>query len=206
MRELPSASFVHVDPSMRNRITTLFNGRPINALTATFFELYNEGSEHIQNATVTVTLPVETIVLQATVLPRDCEPRCDFGSDNRVTVSLPYVNPFREHKQLLRLFVLADGETRHAKINGSGEGWSVRYVPLPGPKQIRKSYMITGAVGLVVGWFSYSFLRYVLRMLRVGPRDTLKALLAFMAVVGCITVGAWILHRAGNLGYRRFRG
>lgn len=208
VRELPSASFVHVEPSLRHRITTAFDGHPINTLMVAAFELYNEGSEHIQNAALTVILPAGTVVLQATVLPRDCGPKCEVGGDNRVTLSLPYVNPFREHKQLFRLFVLADGETRHAKITGSGEGWSVRYSPLPDPRRMGRIHLIPGAAGMVTGAVSTLYLFYLARVLRIDKpiAFSLKALLASVPILGLFVVALWISNRiTKGMWYRTFR-
>ena len=69
-------------------------------------------------------------------MPHEPQPKCSISSDRKqVTVTLPYLNPFREHKQSLQVFILADGETNDVEISGSGEGWSVRWVPLGPPRQ-----------------------------------------------------------------------
>src|ERR1035437_5602218 len=70
-----------------------------------------------------------------TVSPEDSGAKCDVHG-NAVTVSLDYLNPFRDHKQLLQISILVDGDTDNIKIGGSGEGWSVRHIPLPTPGQL----------------------------------------------------------------------
>lgn len=192
VRELPSVSFVHVEPAMRHRITTTFDGRSISALTVIEFELYNEGSEHIQNAALTVTLPAGTSVLQAHLYPRDSGPKCAVGEDNLINVLLPYMNPFRDHKQLLRLMILADGETRPTQIKGSGEGWSVRYSPLSvGVK--RKTVILWAGAGLVFGLALGGYLTRLAILRGSLPAFALRIALASMVLAGASL--SWSIYR-----------
>jgi hypothetical protein len=194
VRELPSVSFLNVAAGMRHRITTTFDDRQINALVAVAYDVYNEGSDPIRNAAFTLALPRGAFVLNAAIRPRDSEPICEWtGADNLVKVSLPYVNPFREHKQLLRLLVLADGETHEATISGSGEGWSVRYVPLPGPGYARKLQISAGLAGVVIGAASAAYIDYVIsHTQKTRPSVfTAKILLATAATIAVAGAVVW---------------
>ncbi len=115
------------------------------------------------------------------------------GQQNSVSVTVPYLNPFREHKQTARVYVLADGELKNIRVSGSGEGWSIRHVPLPRPnsattfKQAAASLLaaVVGAGGLYFvyksdakgvsgsGWWGFA---------------------GFLLLVGAMLVFAWPGH------------
>jgi len=143
VRELRTVTFLAVGPVLRRRIAMTIDGKSITDPRLIGYEIYNEGSDPIQNAALTITLPASTVVLSANARPSECPAKCESGEpENLVEVSIPYLNPYREHKQLVHLLIFVDGDTRPAKASGGGEGWSVRYSPLPGRKQLRKLFII----------------------------------------------------------------
>jgi hypothetical protein len=184
IREMPSITFMHALPIVRDRIKTTFEGHEIDALSMVTYELHNEGSETIRDATFVVTLPTGSKVLDAALKPPDPQRKCVGNQDNIVRVSFPYLNPLQEHKQILQLMILADGETEHAKITGEGDGWSVRYVPLPGPKQLRRRLRILMLIGAVVGLAELIYVWYIGRVLGIGPNEwSGRAFVALLPIV-----------------------
>ena len=127
---------------MRDKIKVTFADLPIQSLAQFDAELFNEGSETIQRAALTVTFPNATGVLDARISPDDSGAVCEI-QDNRVNITLPYLNSIRDHKQRLTLTALANGDTSKVTVSGAGEGWSARYLPLPNFKQQRNATRAT---------------------------------------------------------------
>lgn len=201
-------SFLNVGPALRSRIAITFDGKPISDPRVIGYEIYNEGSDTIENAAFTITLPAGAVVLSAATVPDECESKGEAGApENIVRVSIPYLNPFHVHKQLVRLLVFVDGETRPARVAGSGEGWSVRYSPLPGRKQMRKLYLIPAAAGLLIGSMLPLYLRYVQRILKIEPPQAEgKVILVTLPLLGLFGTALLISRRVmKTMWYRAFR-
>jgi hypothetical protein len=196
VRELRTISFFAVGPVLRRRIAVTIDGTAITDPRLIGYEIYNEGSDPIQNVALTIALPIGAVVLGANPRPSECPAKCERGeSENLVNVSVPYLNPYREHKQLVHLLVFVDGDTRPAKASGGGEGWSVRFSPLPGRKQMRKLFIIPVVVGMATGAVSLIYLRYVARILQLGPPQiTGKLLLATVPLLG-LFFGSLLISR-----------
>ena len=94
------------------------------------YELFNEGSDVIQNPDFTFTFPTESIVLDVLLTPEDAAAALKIEA-NKVMVRLPYINPVREHRQRLTLSILVDGNPAKVRVAGSGVGWSIRHQGLP---------------------------------------------------------------------------
>src|ERR1017187_5624313 len=190
VREAHGLSLLSIRPGLRKRLTVAYDGHPINALSMAVFDIYNDGSDPIQKAALTVILPEGNVVLSAVIVPSDpsdCESKCQ-SSGNEVTVSLSYVNPFREHKQLFYLMMLFDGESRHAKVYGGGEGWSVRYSPLPGPRQRRKLYLVPPAISIITRIIAALYLHF----LKVRPPElTWRMALIALPPLLFFAAGTW---------------
>jgi hypothetical protein len=206
VREFPSISFLRALPSMKHRIKTTFDGKPADALSMVGYEIHNEGSDPIKNAEFTLVLPPQAVVLGASIGPHDSEPKCEF-TDNLVTVSLPYLNPFHEHKQLITLLIVADGETSHAKVNGGGEGWSVRFSPLPGRRQMKKLYLVPATAGAISGGVMVAYMRFLGHVLKIAPPQvTGRVLLAAVPALTIFAAAILISQRVmAQLWYRAIR-
>jgi hypothetical protein len=134
LREVRNTSVVSIWPTVRNKIKMTFEDKPIQSLGQIEGDIFNSGSEAIQHPTLTLTLPEESVVLGVLLTPDNSEAQCKFDR-NKIIIVLPYLNPVREHKQIVRLSLLTDGRTKIIDVTGGGEGWSVRHSPLPSPKQ-----------------------------------------------------------------------
>jgi hypothetical protein len=122
IRELGTSSLVRVWPGVRQKIKISFDDRPITILGQIDYEVFNEGSDVIQNSDFTLTFPAESIVLDVLLTPEDVAAELKIEA-NKVTVRLPYINPVREHRQRLTLSILVDGNPAKVGIVGSGAGW-----------------------------------------------------------------------------------
>jgi hypothetical protein len=129
VREVRNSSVVRIWPTIRHKISMTFEDRPIKSLAQIEAEIFNEGSETIEHPEFTLDLPDGCTVLGVSITPGD--PQAETVIDaHSIAVALRYVNALSEHGHVLRLSVLADGDTDPVKISGSGPGWSIRHLPV----------------------------------------------------------------------------
>jgi hypothetical protein len=126
IREVRNSSLLHVPRGIRDRISITFDESRISEVGQIEAEIFNGGSETIQNPRFTLTLPEGAKILDALLTPNEGAPASVIG-ENFVEVRVNYLNPVREHNHRLTLSLLVDGDTAPVKATGSGEGWSVRY-------------------------------------------------------------------------------
>jgi len=139
-----------------------FDDKPIGALGQINGDIFNEGSDVIQRPTFALTLSEKSVVLDVLMTPQDLEAQSKIDR-NTLTITLPYLNPVREHGQIVKLSLLVDGETKNIKVVGGGEGWSVRHLPLPGREQA--FYWSLGGIISMLIWLAiaYSYGHYIER-------------------------------------------
>lgn len=131
VRDLHRTSLVRIRPDVRRRIAVAFDGATVSALGAIEVEVTNEGSDVIRDPQITIVFGGGARVLEASSakdhadLPVRVETR-----EESVVVSLPFLNPFKDHRQGVRLSCVVDGSLRHVSVRGSGDGWSVVHKPL----------------------------------------------------------------------------
>jgi|SRR5579864_5692292 len=147
IREIRNTSVVRIRPSVRNKIKMTFDDKPIETLGQIEGEIVNDGSGVITTPKFVFTLAEDSIVLDALITPQDFGATAEIDR-NTVTIALPYLNPVREDKQIVRLSLLVDGTTENIKTTGGGEGWSVWYLPVSNPK--RELYWNIGFAVFVV--------------------------------------------------------
>ena len=102
--------------------------------------------------------------------------------------------------------MLADGETTPVEVNGSGEGWSVRYSPLPSQKQMRKwrfmqavSFSLLPAAGIL-------YFRYLQRTFGISANErSWRATLTSMPFLAFLVAVIWGWDRATKKILRRSR-
>ena len=135
VRELRSTSLVRIWPTVRDQIKMTFNEQPVSTLSQADAEIFNEGSDVIDRPTFTLSLASGSRVLGAIVVPAEVGAQVEI-EDSKVIIRLPYLNPMRDHGQVLRLSVLADGDTDQIIVSGNGKGWSVRHSALPSRNEL----------------------------------------------------------------------
>ena len=162
IRELNNSSLIRIWPGVRGKVRMTFEDRPIDGLGQIEGEIFNEGSDAIQNPTITLRLPKKSTVLAVSVSPADFEVESTIDA-NTVSIRLPYLNAVGDHKQVLKVSVLVDGETKPLRASGSGEGWSVRLVALANPRRVLyQSVALAFLAGLSLGG-TYKYGRYIER-------------------------------------------
>ncbi len=168
IREISRSSLIRIWPSVRRNIRITFGGDPINTLGQIDFEIFNEGSEFIDQPALNLILPTETRILGSHAEPEEANAQCQTDK-SRLTVRLPHLNPIREHRQIVFLSVLVDGPTTPLKITGGGEGWSLLRQSLPTAKQ-QFWYGIL-RTSMVLAWILLSILYslWVEKKFGIGP-------------------------------------
>src|SRR5260370_42262484 len=119
VREVRNSSVVRIWPSVRHKIKMEFEDRTIKSLAQVEAEVFNEGSETIEGPNFTLTLPDGCVVLDIAASPEEFQAGTVIDSHS-VSISLPYLNAVREHKQVVKLSVLADAHTDPIKVSVSG--------------------------------------------------------------------------------------
>ena len=157
-RETYHASLVRVREEIRNAIEVRFRGHVITDLGHVGFQLSNSGSAPIKDALIRVRFSRETKILDAGPSERDPVPRCTVVPlDNEVSISIPYLNPVRDHSHNLSFSVLVSGPTQIDAVIGAGEGWSAQLVSAPTWRQATRGIELSLLASLL--WLlAYSFL------------------------------------------------
>jgi hypothetical protein len=193
VRHEASSPLVRVWPSIRKKITVAYDNRPVDSLGQIDVTVLNEGSEIIENPSIIISLPKGSKVLSVLIDPSN------FGTsrttdESQVEVSWPYSNPFREHKQIVRISLLVEGDTTPVAISGHGHGWSIRHVPLPTVRQITyrvAAFFAFSVGGLITGYF-YAYLLET-RFAVPSSEVSLRALLVSLPFVVPFLIGLLVL-------------
>lgn len=178
-----------------------FEGKAINSLGQIDLEVFNEGSEVIQNPTFVIALPKTSEILEVLLTPQDGGPTRTFEKNN-ATISIQYFNPVREHSHVLSVSILVDGETAPIKVIGAGEGWSIRHVQLPSKEQVKYRLnifigcMITGIIS------SLYYLYYITERLNISPfefsyRSTVAVLPVLLLIFPTYFLIRWMSNSIG---------
>ena len=190
VREIANSSLIRIWPGVRQKIKMTFEDRPIRTLGQIDANIFNEGSNVIQNPTFKLILPEESTILDTLVTPVDLGVKRTIHS-NTVTITFPYLNPIREHKHLVELSMLVDGRTEPIYVTGSGEGWSVKHLSLA--TQREKRYISFFVVCIL---FSYLYGLSVEKMFGIGMSEvSWRAFLSSLPLVIILVVGlVWIIR------------
>jgi hypothetical protein len=180
--QIERASLVRRRSAYSDLIDVTFAGDPVNNLGETQILVTNEGSEVIRNIVLTMSFPTTTKVLHA--IPHsttDEETPAGWQletADHELTLRLPYLNPFKEHKHGCRLSLFVDGFANGMTVSGGGAGWSVSYLPALSPKQELRNARATlwFAVGASALGVVYAML--MPRLFNISPNEvSLRSLL-----------------------------
>ncbi len=182
VREVRNSSVVRIWPSVRHKIKMEFEDRTIKSLAQVEAEVFNEGSETIEGPNFTLTLPDGCVVLDIAVSPEEFQAGTVIDGHS-VSISLPYLNAVREHKQVVKLSVLADGDTEPIKVSGSGAGWSVRHFPVTDPGSDLKHLMWLGAAVAYLLPMGIWYIPFIFRRYGIGENEMSWRALAAAAPV-----------------------
>lgn len=203
VRDIYESSLVRIWPSVKKKISLTFEGKTIDTLGQVDLEIFNEGSEVIKNPTFMIVFPKTSRVLDVLLRPQDGKPTREIKNNN-VTISIDYLNPMREHNHVLFVSFLVDGATAPIKAEGTGEGWSMRHVPLLTEKQFKRGlYIFIGCFTTVFIIISVYYQYYIKEHFNININEmSYKAFVASLPFLlpSFIGVGLflrWILKSAG---------
>jgi hypothetical protein len=193
VREVEKSSLVRIWPSVRDKIHMTFNGHPVQNLGQIDLEILNEGSEVISHPGFEVSLADGSTILDVLLTPIDPHATAQVNA-NRVVIVLPYLNPYAEHKQVVKLSILVDGDTEHVAVSGDGVGWSTRRVPLPtrAQRSRKATQMIVMLSGLAI--YAAGCLLLANQIFRFGRG--LKYWVSLPMVLGLGYAFRWIIRNA----------
>ena len=209
LREVRNTSVVSIWPTVRNKIKMTFEDKPIQSLGQIEADIFNSGSEAIQQPTFTLTLPEESVVLGILLTPDNSETQCKFDR-NKIIIALPYLNPVREHKQIVKLSLLTDGRTKIIEVTGGGEGWSVQHLPLPSPKQ-ELYRQVTSVILLLsfpaIAWFYGGYIerKFGIARSEISWRAFVSTLPLFLIIVPASVIALVYQYRSFRRSVRLMR-
>lgn len=200
VREVSNTSLVRIRPEVRHKIKMSFEDRPIKTVGQIEAEIFNEGSDVIHSPAFVLTVPPDSVVLDVLLTPSHLRPTSDIDG-NRITITLPYLNPICEHSEMVKLSLVVDGETT-VGVSGSGEGWSVRYLPLANPK--REMYWDLGLALCVLALLDtmYPYAAYIEKKYGIGPTEmSWRVFVASLPVLvlGLLISGLWLARKVRRL-------
>jgi hypothetical protein len=207
IREMGKSSLIRISPSVRGKINISFAGVPIGALGQIDIDVFNAGSEAIQQAEFAIVLPEETAILDAHVAPEDTKANLQ-TEENKLTIRLPYLNSFTEHRQVLTLSILVDGKTSPIRVRGAGDGWSVLHLTLPSRRRdlLREiTYLVALLLTTIVALW---YMRWIGARYHIGDREvSWRAFrLLLPPALLCFIVAGLVVWRDIKEWKRRLRG
>jgi len=193
IQENRNVSLIRTWPSLREKMKITFNDSLIEALSFINIEVFNKGSEVITNATFNIIFPEGCKVLETSVVADELNVQHAL-ENNKVTITLPYINPVREHQHRVRLLILTDGTTDPIKVTGSGSGWSLLHQPLPTNKSLKLRLKITMAIVSLFLPLSYYYLKFIEKNYGISETEiSIRALLASLPILLILIVfGLWL--------------
>jgi hypothetical protein len=151
--EIDRTSLIDINAKVRDRITVTYDQKPIARLGHVRAEIFNSGSATIHHAVISLTVAEPVRILEvATVSSAE---GCCIASkiaEQKATITVDYVNPYRDHKQTLLVSLLVDGDLPKLEVSGGGAGWSLRQIP-PSPTARSKAIAAFGFAALLGLWF-----------------------------------------------------
>jgi hypothetical protein len=165
VRELHRTTLVRIRPDVRRRIDVSFDGMRVNNLGELELEIVNDGSETIRDAHMTVTFPEGTRILETSQDQGMANiPLSIHHEANALRLSVPYLNAYRDHGHRLVVGILLDGASQDPSVRGSGDGWSVTHVRVPGVVDVERSLRQVMAmlvavliIGLLYAWLLFRY-------------------------------------------------
>lgn len=197
IREKINTSLISIRKAFIEKIKVTYEDRNIRSLGQVALSVYNEGSDVIRCPTFTLNFPEGSTVLEIWIDPEEVNDVFAI-QDNKAIIKLRYLNPIRDHKQNVILLFAIDGKTNPVTANGSGEGWSVKYIPLPTAKQNTTQMII---VFLILALISYIYGRCIEKVYGIPIEEisgrAIIAYLPFMlaSIASIVLINKWLKQR-----------
>lgn len=154
VREVELTSLLKVGETIRPRIIATLDGQPIANLSQIEVAIMNRSLETIKDIAITFRFPQRTTVLECELSGVGGERR--IVAPDELTVTIPFLNAYRHHGDVVVAKILCDGEADAFTVAGRGDGWSARRTSID--SIIRFHFTIT------LGIFASVFIAMVLYM------------------------------------------
>jgi hypothetical protein len=190
VREVSNSSLIQVWPGIRHQITVAFEGNPIDGLGQLDLELFNTGSDLIEDASFTLVLSKGTHILGCLSRPEHAKVTTEIN-DNIIKVVLPFLNPVKEHGHIVSISILVEDQADILTVTGMGHGWSLKYSALPTEKRV--GWYLGSMLGFLVlfatGGLFYP--RYLEKHFGIGANELSPRVL--VAVLPIVALGALMI-------------
>ncbi len=163
VRLTAASSLISVWREIKEKTRITFNDQVVNSLGKLDLIIFNNGSEVIKDISLTLNTFSDSVALDVLVKPFSLGVTTSIEGGT-IKFNIPYLNPKREHDQIIEISVLLDGQADPIKVLGGGQGWSVEYQPLLTKTELLRSstLQIYGCIALFVitifyGWYLQKF-------------------------------------------------
>jgi hypothetical protein len=197
-RDIETASLINVGPDIRERIKVSYEGGEIQSLGFVKGELSNPGADVIRNASIEISVPPNSRILDVSVLSSlgACKPVIK-ANHHSSTIAIPFLNPYAGHHHVLIFRILYDGSPRKLNITGSGPGWSLKRIPVGGP-QAKRWQVIASSAGLLglILWSRFWYIPWLQQTYGISESEiSLRALLSTLPVIVPLLLWAvWLIQ------------
>ncbi len=119
------SSLIEIAKQIKDEIVVTYKGKTTASLFLTTFSMWNSGQEVIDNIDVSLDFfdtEVMEVIIEDTI-PERIKNTKKVVSNNRIEVSLPYLNPNKEYSDRIKIKVFALEPILIKNINGGGRGW-----------------------------------------------------------------------------------
>ena len=126
-------SLLKIDSQVRKDIKLEYKGKPINSLHRTSLDLFNKGDTPVKD--FTLTIQTDTQDLQSEVLgsiivdssENEIHDATILLSGNNIEVTVKFLNPFKQYRDRLTLYIFSSAPINVKDAKGRGLGWGAAY-------------------------------------------------------------------------------
>jgi len=124
------SSLVEISEQVRKEIVVTYKGKPANSLFLTTFSMWNSGQEIIDSIAMSFAFR-DTEVMEVVIddpIPDRAKGITKTVSNNKLELSLPYLNPHKEYSDKVRIKIFASNPIIVNNVYGGGRGWVVESI------------------------------------------------------------------------------
>lgn len=150
VNEVRKIKLANVKKQVGGKVKITYDSKPVEDLGQLEFEIFNEGTNTIKEPEISCFLSENTQILDTSIISSTGNfPSENHTDGHKTTIKFPYVNPYREHRHVIKLLINFNGQAEITRFEGTGEGWSVRHKPSWTSRQEQRA-MIVGMASVFV--------------------------------------------------------
>jgi hypothetical protein len=130
VREVEVSSILRIAATFRPHVAATFDATPVGNLSQIEMAITSDSSDPMKDISIRITFPEHTRVLQSEATLAGTTFPLVPGTSREIIVNIPLLNSHRLHRETVTLRCLTDGEPTPEKVEGRGDGWSVRWQSL----------------------------------------------------------------------------